>query len=201
MPDATISKLFLDRVRKRFESLKRMCEGAFKQVADEDFEWAANPECNSLRVQIQHLRGNLISRWTDPLTTDGEKPDRHRDTEFIVKDAATRDELMRQWEEGWKPLFQSLDSFKPEDLEKTIYIRGEAYTLVDALNRSLLHAAYHTGQIVQIAKERVGERWQSLSIPRGKSAEFNASARGGASAPGRESAHGRESARRGEPAR
>ena len=175
MPGDNVSLMFLDSARGRFRSLKRIAEGAFAQVSDSDFEWAANAECNSLRVQIQHLRGNMISRWTDTLTTDGEKPDRHRDTEFIVDGPAAREALMRQWEEGWAPLFSALDAFRSEDLVKTVYIRGEAHTLVDAINRQLLHTAYHVGQIVQIAKERVGERWQSLSIARGQSADYNAS--------------------------
>ena len=175
MTNLTVSEMFLDSARARFKSLKRMAEGAFKQVRDADFEWAANAECNSLRVQIQHLRGNMISRWTDTLTTDGEKPDRDRDTEFVVDGPASRAKLMEQWEAGWTVLLVAMDSFTPEDLPKTIYIRGEGHTLVDAINRQLLHVSYHVGQIVQIAKERVGDRWQSLSIPRGKSREYNAS--------------------------
>ncbi len=174
MSDSTVSELFLESARARFRTLKRTADGAFKQVADEDFEWAPNPECNSLRVQIQHLRGNMISRWTDTLTTDGEKPDRHRDTEFVVDGAAGRAKLMLQWEEGWKVLLAAMDSFTPEDLAKTIYIRGEAHTLIDAINRQLMHVAYHVGQIVHIGKERVGERWRTLSIPRGKSADYDA---------------------------
>lgn len=175
MSDQVVSEMFLDSARKRFQSLKRIAEGAFKQVTDADFEWAANSECNSLRVQIQHLHGNMLSRWTDPLTTDGEKSDRDRDSEFITRGPVARAELMRMWEEGWKPLLAALDSFTPGDVTKTIYIRGEAHTLVDAINRQLLHVAYHVGQIVHIGKERVGDRWQSLSIPRGKSRDYNAS--------------------------
>lgn len=172
MSSSNIATLYLVSARKRFETLKRMSERAFEQVADADLDWAANPECNSLRVQIQHLHGNMISRWTDPLTTDGEKPTRERDSEFIADHPANRAELMRLWEAGWKPLFDSMDSFTAEDLLKTIHIRGEAHTLVDAINRQLMHTAYHVGQIVQIAKERVGDRWQTLSIARGKSREF-----------------------------
>jgi hypothetical protein len=175
MTDPIVSELFLDSARERFRTLKRTAEGAFRQVSDADFEWAANAECNSLRVQIQHLHGNMLSRWTDPLTTDGEKDNRDRDSEFITNGPVSRTELMRQWEDGWTALLGALDSFKPGDLSKTIYIRGEAHTLVDAINRQLMHVAYHVGQIVQIGKERVGERWQSLSIPRGKSRDYNAS--------------------------
>jgi hypothetical protein len=164
--------LYLESVCKRFETLKRMSERAFDQVSDADLEWAFNPECNSLRVQIQHLHGNMLSRWTDPLTTDGEKPGRRRDDEFITQGPLIRTDLLKLWEEGWKTLFESLASFTPKDLARTLYIRGEAHTLVDAINRQLMHTAYHVGQIVHIAKERVGERWQTLSIERGKSVEF-----------------------------
>jgi hypothetical protein len=164
--------LYLDSARKRFETLKRMSEGAFAQVSDADLEWAFNPECNSLRIQIQHLHGNMLSRWTDPLTTDGEKPNRRRDDEFIAAGPVPRAELMRLWEEGWKALMDSLASFTAADLSRAIYIRGEAHTLVDAINRQLMHTAYHVGQIVHLAKERAGERWRTLSIARGKSNEF-----------------------------
>jgi len=164
--------LYLDSARMRFETLKRMSERAFEQVSDADLEWAFNPECNSLRIQIQHLHGNMLSRWTEPLTTDGEKPGRRRDDEFVSAGPVNRVELLRLWEVGWKALFDSLASFAPEDLARTIYIRGEAHTLIDALNRQLMHTAYHVGQIVHLAKERSGERWQTLSIARGKSGEF-----------------------------
>jgi hypothetical protein len=175
MSTADLGATYLDSVCRRFESLKRVGEGALAQVADTDLDWAANPECNSLRLQIQHLHGNMLSRWTDPLTTDGEKPTRQRDAEFQASGAKSRDELMAAWEKGWKMLLDALGSFTTDDLTKTIYIRGEAHSLLDAINRQLMHVAYHVGQIVQIGKERVGDQWKSLSIPRGKSKEFNAS--------------------------
>ncbi len=164
--------LYLDSARKRVETLKRMSECAFEQVSDAHLEWAFNPECNSLRIQIQHLHGNMLSRWTEPLTTDGEKPGRRRDGEFIVSGPLSRADLLGIWEEGWKALFDSIATFTSGDLARTIYIRGEAHTLVDAINRQLMHTAYHLGQIVHIAKERTGERWQTLSIAREKSGEF-----------------------------
>lgn len=172
MTPPDIGATYLDSARKRFESLKLLAERALGQVSDADFAWALNPECNSLRIQIQHLHGNMLSRWTDPLTTDGEKPTRQRDAEFIAQGFAGRNELMAKWEEGWAALSAALASFTPADLTRTLYIRGEAHTLLDAINRQLMHTAYHVGQIVHIAKERVGERWQTLSIPRGKSKEF-----------------------------
>ncbi len=172
MPDSTLAEMFLDSARKRFESLKRVGEGAMEQVNEADFSWAANKECNSLRIQVQHLRGNMVSRWTDALTTDGDKPTRDRDGEFVADGFMGRNEIMALWEQGWGVLLAAMASFKPEDLTRTIYIRGEAHTLVDAINRQLMHVAYHIGQIVQISKERVGDRWRNLSIARGKSNEF-----------------------------
>ncbi len=164
--------LYLQSVHMLFDTLKRMSERAFEQVSDADLEWAFNPECNSLRVQIQHLHGNMLSRWTEPLTTDGEKPGRRRDDEFVASGPLSRADLLSIWEEGWKALFDSIATFTAEDLARTIYIRGEAHTLIDAINRQLMHTAYHVGQIVHIAKERTGERWQTLSITRGKPGEF-----------------------------
>lgn len=165
-------RIFLESARQRFASLKRIGEGAMEQVGDADFEWAANAECNSLRVQIQHLHGNMVSRWTDPLTTDGEKPWRDRDAEFVVQGSMSRGELMQLWEAGWVVLRKGLDSLTPADLSRTISIRGEAHSLVDAIHLQLVHASYHVGQIVQIGKERVGAGWRTLSIARGKSREF-----------------------------
>lgn len=172
MSTPTLAEMFLDSARKRFESLKRVGEGALEQVNEADFAWAPNRETNSVRVQVQHLRGNMLSRWTDPLTTDGDKPTRDRDGEFVAEGFMGRSEVMALWEEGWGVLLSTLSTFKPDDLTRTIYIRGEAHTLVDAINRQLMHTAYHVGQIVQIAKERVGDRWRNLSIARGKSKEF-----------------------------
>jgi len=172
MSSSRIAEIYLDSARKRFETLKRMSEGALKQVSAEDLEWAANAECNSLRIQVQHLHGNMMSRWTDALTTDGEKPTRDRDGEFVSDGPMSRPELIALWEEGWRVLFAALDSFTGDDLTKTIYIRGEAHSLIDAINRQLMHVAYHAGQIVQIAKERVGTNWKTLSIARAKSREF-----------------------------
>lgn len=167
-----IGTLYLESVRDRFQTMKQVGERAMEQVNDADLDWQANPEANSIRLIVQHLRGNMLSRWTDTLTTDGEKPDRHRDAEFVVDGPADRDALRQTWEEGWDCLLDALVSFNVQDLEKTIYIRGEAHSLLDAINRQLIHCSYHVGQIVQLAKERVGERWQTLSIPRGKSASY-----------------------------
>lgn len=172
MSTPELGTLFLQSARARFASLRRVGERAMEQIEDSDLDWQANPEVNSVRIIVQHLRGNMLSRWTDPLTTDGEKADRHRDAEFIADKALDRAALMQAWEEGWACFFGALDSFTPEDLEKTIYIRGEAHSLVDAINRQLMHVAYHVGQIVQIGKERAGERWKSLSIPRGRSEQY-----------------------------
>ena len=119
------------------------------------------------------MAGNMRSRWTDFLTTDGEKPDRNRDQEFIIKPEDTRSHIMRRWEDGWKTVFKAIEPLKPEDLEKTVFIRYEPYSVIGAINRQLTHYAYHIGQIVYLAKHFAKSNWRSLSIPKGKSEEFN----------------------------
>jgi len=150
-----------------FRSQKRLAEGALAQVADEALHVALGPEENSIAVLVQHVAGNQLSRWTDFLTTDGEKPDRGRDAEF-EEQGLSRAALMRRWEEGWGRLFATLDSLGPDDLARTVTIRGEPHTVVKALLRQVSHYAYHVGQIVQLARHLAGERWMSLSIPRAR---------------------------------
>ncbi|MBI2362990.1 MAG: DUF1572 family protein [Elusimicrobia bacterium] len=137
----------------------------------------ADAQFNSIAILMKHLAGNMRSRATDFLTTDGEKPDRNRDTEFVIDAEDTQDSLQARWERGWGILFDSLESLKPEDLGKTVFIRGEPYSVIRALNRQLAHCAYHVGQIVLLSTSLTGTTWQSLSIPRGKSEEFNAEMR------------------------
>jgi hypothetical protein len=131
-----------------------------------------DPESNTLAVLIQHLRGNMISRWTDFLTTDGEKASRKRDTEFDRGEQLTSNELVDAWNEGWDCLFKTLATLQPSDLERTITIRGEAHSVLEAIQRQLTHCAYHVGQIVFLAKHHEAETWESLSIPRGQSEKF-----------------------------
>jgi hypothetical protein len=122
---------------------------------------------------MKHIAGNMFSRWTDFLTTDGEKPDRNRDMEFVIEPQTTKDDVLAYWERGWQCLFQALEPLQPEDFERTVLIRGEKHTIVQAINRQLTHYAYHIGQIVFLAKHYRSNEWQSLSIPRNRSAEFN----------------------------
>jgi hypothetical protein len=155
-----------------FRSYKKMAEKALAQVSDEEFFRQIDEESNSPALIVKHLAGNLRSRWTNFLTADGEKPDRNRDAEFAAENE-TRAELMEKWENGWSTLFDSLESLEPEDFGKTVKIRDEDFTVVKAINRALAHAAYHIGQIAFLAKHFRAEEWQTLSIPRNKSSEFN----------------------------
>jgi hypothetical protein len=167
-----IAENFLQESLSAFESYKKLAEKSFDQVSDEEFFRAIDEEANSIAALTKHLGGNLRSRWTHFLTTDGEKPDRNRDSEFVAEND-TRESLMQFWERGWQTLFETLKSLKTEDLNKIVTIRGEEFTVVKAINRALAHAAYHIGQIVLLAKHFRSTEWQTLSIPRGKSAEFN----------------------------
>lgn len=157
--------LFLQSATERFRQLKALAEKAIAQAADEDLFWMPGAESNSIAILIQHLAGNMLSRWTDFLTTDGEKPHRHRDGEF-EHSPTTRAELMARWEEGWRCLFDTIGALGEEDLLQTVTIRGEAHTVIDAIVRQLVHYGQHVGQIVYIAKIRRDAEWQTLSIPR-----------------------------------
>jgi hypothetical protein len=164
---------YLDEIRRQFRGHKRLGEGAMAQLDDADFFFTLDPESNSIAIIVKHLAGNMHSRFTDFLTTDGEKADRHRDQEFELG-ASTREEVMRWWEEGWTHVFSAVDALKPEDVMRTVTIRGEPHTVLQALNRQIAHYAYHVGQIVFLAKHFRSSQWTSLSVPRGKSEEFNA---------------------------
>jgi len=152
---------------------KQLGEKAMAQLDEQELNWQANEDSNSIATIIKHLWGNMLSRWTDFLTTDGEKPWRQRDAEF-ENEVLGRDALMQKWEEGWQCLFNALNSITDNDLEKIIYIRNEGHTILEAVNRQISHYAYHVGQIVYISKLRTKEAWKSLSIPRNKSNEYNA---------------------------
>ncbi len=169
----SIAAHYLDEIRRQLRGYKRLSEGALAQLKDEDFFVALDPESNSIAILIKHISGNMRSRFTDFLTTDGEKPDRHRDGEFELSDRPTRADLMNWWEEGWRVVFGVLDSLTPEDVMRTVQIRQEPHTVVQALNRALAHYATHLGQIVFLAKHFRSSEWQTLSVPRGKSEEFN----------------------------
>jgi uncharacterized damage-inducible protein DinB len=162
----------LAELRQRFQQYQHLAEAALAQVADEDLHRQPGPQDNSLAILIQHMGGNLQSRFTAFLTSDGEKPWRHRDREFEAP-GATREALMQTWERGWQALFAALAPLSDADLNRTVTVRGETHTVFQALQRQVTHHAYHTGQIVQLAKHWAGGNWQSLSIPRGQSEQFN----------------------------
>jgi hypothetical protein len=162
----------------QFHKYKKMGEDAMAQIDDKDFFKLLDPEANNIALIVKHMAGNMRSRWTDFLTTDGEKPDRNRDSEFYEEKEDTRVSLMKRWEEGWGLVFDAIEPLREEDLDKTVFIRGESHTVLQAINRQLTHYAYHIGQIVFLAKHFAGSRWKSLSIPKRKSKEFEVSKRG-----------------------
>jgi len=174
MADGSFEVAFLDEVRRSFRGYKRLADGGLAQLSDQDFFRAPDPESNCPAQLVKHMAGNLRSRWTHFLTTDGEKPDRNRDQEFVLTPADTRSDLMRRWEESFKIIFDNIASLKPEDFALTVPIRGEPHTILQAINRSLMHTAYHVGQILYVGKHLRGAEWTMLSIPKGKSEEFNA---------------------------
>jgi hypothetical protein len=167
-----IAAEFLSAAINAFEANKRLADRAVEQVPDDKLRIALDENTNSIAVIMKHITGNLISRWTDFLATDGEKPWRNRDDEF-VDSFSDRTELVAYWERGWACLLGTLKSLKPEDLGKTVSIRGEPHSVPLALERSLGHTCYHIGQIVQIARIHAGENWKTLTIPRGGSEQFN----------------------------
>jgi hypothetical protein len=155
-----------------FRQYKLLAERAMQQVSDEQLFASLDDESNSIAIIVKHITGNMRSRWTDFLTTDGEKPARNRDSEFIDP-TTNRNALMRDWDEGWACLFRAIEPLTDADLGRTVTIRGEAHSVMQAINRQLAHYPMHVGQIVLLAKHYAGEKWQTLSVPRNRSAEFN----------------------------
>jgi uncharacterized damage-inducible protein DinB len=155
-----------------FHHYKRLAEAAMKQVSDEQLQTVLDPEMNSIAQTVKHMTGNMRSRWTDFLNSDGEKPDRQRDSEF-VDPPPTREKLLALWEQGWQTVFHALEPLTDADLSRTVFIRGEAHSVMQAINRQIAHYAYHCGQIVLLAKHFCSQEWQSLTVPRNKSGEFN----------------------------
>lgn len=162
---------YLRVVMERFKSIKTLGDKTIEQLSEKDIHWTYNQESNSIAVIVKHLSGNMISRWTDLLTSDGEKENRNRDEEFI-DDISSKSELMRVWEKGWNVLIDTLTGLKEEDLLKTIKIRGEKHFVLEAIERQMTHYAYHVGQIVYIGKQLKDSEWKTLSIPRGKSEDY-----------------------------
>ncbi len=163
---------YLDEARRQLRGHKRMGESAMTQLRDEDFFVTLDPESNSVAILVKHLAGNMRSRFTDFLTTDGEKPDRFRDQEFELTSSTARADVMKWWENGWTCVFGAIDSLRPEDVMRTVTIRGEPHTVLQAINRQIAHYAQHIGQIVFLAKHLRSNEWKTLSIPRGRSEEF-----------------------------
>src|SRR5438309_254987 len=173
MNDQSLAQHYLDDALRRFRDYKKLAERAFAQISDEEFFRTLDEESNSIAVNMKHMAGNMISRWTDFLTTDGEKPERNRDIEFVMLPGTSKDDILAYWEKGWKCVFEAVGPLQPEDLMRTIKIRGQDHTVIQAINRQLAHYAYHVGQIVFLAKHFKASDWQSLSVPKNKSEEFN----------------------------
>jgi len=170
----SLAEHYLADALQTFRDYKKLAERAFAQIGDEDFFKTLDEESNSIAVNMKHMAGNMISRWTDFLTTDGEKPERNRDIEFVMLPGTTKDDMLAYWEKGWRYVFDAIEPLQPEDLMRTIRIRGQDHTVIQAINRQLAHYAYHVGQIVYLAKHFRSSEWLSLSVPRNRSAEFNA---------------------------
>jgi hypothetical protein len=167
MNDKTFLTLSLDR----FEQLRSLGTKTLEQLNDDDVHWSPDAESNSIAIIVQHLYGNMISRFTDFLTSDGEKPDRNRDSEFIEQRLSIA-ELQKRWNAGWDCVFSAIGPLTINDLDKKIFIRNESHTVMEAILRQISHYGYHVGQIVYIGKHLKGSEWKTLSIPRGKSEQF-----------------------------
>jgi len=163
---------YLDSVKKQFAYYKSLGDKTFEQLPDDALFWQYNEESNSIAIIVKHLWGNMLSRWTDFLTTDGEKDNRNRDSEF-ENDIKSRADLLEKWNTGWTCLFSALNDLTETDLDKIIYIRNQGHTVLEAINRQLAHYPYHVGQIVFIGKMIADNNWKSLSIPKGNSKVYN----------------------------
>jgi hypothetical protein len=169
MTNHEVGPRYLVDVLRTYRNYKALGDRAIAQVSDADLHTLVDPDANSIAVIVKHLAGNLRSRFSDFLTTDGEKPDRDRDAEFEMPERLSRAELVRWWEDAWAIALASLASLTPDDLERTVTIRGEPFLVLEAVNRLAAHTAYHVGQIVLLAKHFAGPRWTTLSIPKGQS--------------------------------
>jgi uncharacterized protein DUF1572 len=172
VPD--VAARYLDEAHRQMRGHKRLAEGAMAQLKDHELFLTLDAESNSIAIIVKHMAGNMRSRFTTFLTSDGEKPDRHRDQEFELDATTTRGDLTTRWEEGWARVFSAIEGLTPDDVMRTVTIRGEPHSVLQAINRQIAHYAYHTGQIVFLAKHFRSSKWRTLSIARGKSEEFNA---------------------------
>jgi hypothetical protein len=167
-----LAQTYLTDIQLRLEKLRSTAEAAIAQCSDDGFTASPDAETNSIALTVKHIAGNLHSRFTGFIVTDGEKPDRHRDNEFILMPRDTRDALMQRWGESWDLMLHAVAALTPEDLGRTLTIRREPHTVVAALNRNIVHLAYHVGQIVQLAKHYAGPAWRTLTIARGASESY-----------------------------
>ena len=180
-----IEQHYLEDTLLQLRKLKAQADKAMAQINDEQLFAVLDPEANSIALIMKHMAGNMRSRWTDFMTADGEKPDRQRDREFEREAGDTKTTVLAAWEDGWTRVFHAITSLRPEDLSKSVTIRGERHTVLEAINRQLTHYAAHVGQIVLLTKHYAGPAWQSLSIPRGKSKDFDVAKSGAAYGLGR----------------
>ncbi len=171
MPD--FASEYIDEVFRSLRGHKRLADSAMEQLSDEQFFATIDPESNSVAIIVQHVAGNLRSRFTDFLTTDGEKPDRNRDQEFVLTPKTLRAEVLSWWEQNWQVLFDVLNTLQAEDLGRTVTIRSQPHTVLQAVNRAIAHLSYHIGQIVLLAKHWKGAEWKTLSVPKGQSEQYN----------------------------
>jgi len=170
----SLAKHYLEDSIASLRAYKKLAEKALDQLSEDEFFITLDAEGNSVAVIMKHMAGNMFSRWTDFLTTDGEKPNRNRDMEFVIEPTTSKDDLIDFWQRGWQCVFEAFEPLRAEDLGKKVLIRGEEHTVIQAINRQLMHYANHIGQIVFLAKHFRSAEWKSLSIPRNRSAEFNA---------------------------
>jgi len=169
-----IGALYIDEAFRSLRGHKRLADDAIAQLSNDQFFAAPDAESNSVAIIVKHMAGTMRSRFTDFLTTDGEKPDRNRDQEFLTAADATRAQILAAWEQGWHLVFESLNGISPEDLERKVTIRGEPHTVLQAINRQVAHYSYDVGQIVFLAKHWKAADWKTLSVPRGQSEQVNA---------------------------
>jgi Protein of unknown function (DUF1572) len=173
MNDQSIGAVYLENALRTFRDYKKLAERAFAQIDDEHFFRTIDDESNSIAVNMKHMAGNMLSRWTDFLASDGEKPERNRDMEFVMLPETTKADMVAYWDQGWQSVFDAVEPLTPDDLLRTVTIRGQDHTVVQAINRQLTHYAYHVGQIVSLAKHFRASDWQTLTVPKNRSEEFN----------------------------
>ena len=173
MTTQSVGEHFLEDALKSFRDYKKLAERAFEQVDEADLLRTIDDESNSIAVNMKHMAGNMLSRWTDFLTSDGEKPNRERDLEFVILPDTTKADLVAYWQKGWRCVFDAVEPLTAGDLMRIVKIRGQDHTVVQAINRQIAHYAYHVGQIVYLAKHFKSSDWQTLSVPKNKSAQFN----------------------------